>query len=180
METLIFMLLGGHSSRMCGGSDFSLGRPWDQMIHALPYLFLPLGPVACLLAFAGAWLGKTTGHGQYLSLGRSRQHPENDERLDFIVRFFMGPQTRPDEARDLVGLLVTALAQTLPAALLLAMAGHFTAALVMALSAGAKPVLYGLNSDLSASFGWRYSSWWPEFLWGAAAWGGVAWASSLA
>lgn len=82
----LIALAFGWVSRMCGGGPPKL--PWvtDQLIYALPYAFIasPAGPWA-VLAYAGAVLGKLTGHGRGISLGEPMKEGSKPERLEYLI-----------------------------------------------------------------------------------------------
>lgn len=184
MQIILFIVLvalGGWISRMCGGGRPRL--PWglDQWLYAIPYALVVLfanltviGGFTGALALVGAMLGKRTGHGQYLSIGRRRQPPALDEKLDFIVRFFMGPQRRPDRKRDLVGMLVTGTAVGLLPALFLVAGGHVAAAALVLLSGSAKCLGYWFGDRWAVLTGRRYTTLPCEILTGCFGWGLVA------
>jgi phosphotransferase system glucose/maltose/N-acetylglucosamine-specific IIC component len=177
---LILAVLGGWISRMCGG-----GWPLDggipKLLYAVPYgviviAFAGFGLpalVGAVLAFAGATTGKRTGHGQYITLGRYRQPEAQDERLDCIVRFFMGFDRGGNVKRDLVGLLVTGLSVTLLPGIVLMLFGQVAAGLVVVLSGAGKPLAYWIGHKYALLTGKKYSSLAGEVLTGTFGWGGL-------
>ncbi|MCC7305831.1 MAG: hypothetical protein IT558_06180 [Alphaproteobacteria bacterium] len=81
-------------SRMCGGAPPPLGRPYTQILYAIPLGLICLkSGVFTLAAFAGAYFGKSTGHGQWMSLAHVIKKV-HEEPLDFIVTWFWGPDPR--------------------------------------------------------------------------------------
>lgn len=108
---VLISLLFGWVSRMAGGGPPRL--PWvtDQLIYALPYAIIaaPAGPWA-ILAYAGAVLGKLTGHGGGIDLGHSVKG-RDPERLEFLIRFLRGRIS--EYWYDVLLLTVTGLAVTL-------------------------------------------------------------------
>lgn len=133
---LIFCLLGGWFSRMCGGAWPRL--PWglDQWIYALPYALM-------IFHVSGSWwllplcgvavmIGKRVGHGSGIDLGRSQKIEAPRNLLESLI------SNNFDEAtpyqRDVIFLAATGQAVTflpalvvsfvsLPAALALAVSG---------------------------------------------------------
>lgn len=189
ISLFVFSGIGGWLSRMCGGGWPKLEYGMDQWLYALPYfaVFVIDGYTIQnvgfgLLAYLAAVAGTRTGHGQYLSLGRWRQDPKKgqmDEKLDFIVRFFYGYQTRPNRARDIFGLVVTGLAVTLLAGILLAVQGHFTAGILVVISGALKPLGYMLEDAHSKFTGVKYTTTLGEFERGVTGWCALACATFL-
>lgn len=109
----LFAASGGAFSRLCGKkSHIPFGL--EQWLYAVPYLLIFTGSLWGIPALIGAAIGKRTGHGQYIQLGYlPRQNFENDEALDFIVKFFMGEDKGGNYWRCVAGLAVTGLAVTL-------------------------------------------------------------------
>lgn len=185
---LLLALLGGWISRMCGGGKPELPFGLDTWIYCFPYavlfwllstspLFLGLG----LLSFAGAFVGKRTGHGQYLSYGHAlRGNPKLDERLDFIVRLIAGaevPVGQPTKYyRCAVGMAVTGLAETLLPGLLYAAAVDPLSGAIIAVSGAFKTVGYQVGWFLyDRGFQKLRPNIYGEFLNGFKAWGLLAW-----
>lgn len=143
---IIFALVGGWLSRMCGGGPPRL--PWglDQWLYAIPYALIAmpaLAPIAALAGaseknrrhtaaillfpFAGAFVGKRTGHGNGLDMGRSPRG--EDEALEFITKPLHGKI--PEYWYDALLMSVTGIAVTLLAGIVVAvinpLAGIFLA-----------------------------------------------------
>lgn len=107
LSIVSFALLGGWLSRMCGGGPPKL--PWglDQWIYALPYMVVSIPAVTAIatifsngkisikhekhwfalaaLPYAGAFLGKRTGHGGGIDAGTSTKE-RDDEALEFLIK----------------------------------------------------------------------------------------------
>lgn len=103
-----FASLGGWLSRMCGGGPPKL--PWglDQWIYGLPYALIALPVTATigalvgleekdrkymwatiLLPYAGAVVGKRTGHGGGIDMG-TWTGERDDEALEFLIKPLRG------------------------------------------------------------------------------------------
>lgn len=150
---VIWALVGAFISRMCGGMKPKL--PWglDQWIYALPYGLLPgaalwaLNPYVAvglgLLSYAGAFLGKRTGHGGGLDLGTWTK-PRSDERLEFLIKPLHGKI--PEYWYDALLLAVTGVAVSLVA----------SAAIAVVSPLAALPTLIGgLLKPLPYMLGWK-------------------------
>lgn len=126
---VIFAVVGGWLSRMCGGAPPKLPYGLDQWFYALPYLLagVPAGlaiatvlgvkkenrkyfTTLALLPYTAAFLGKRTGHGGGIDLGTSGKVRE-DEKLEFIVKPLHGKI--PEYWYDVLLLSVTGLAVTI-------------------------------------------------------------------
>lgn len=142
--------IGAFISRMCGGGKPDLKYGLDQFIYAVPFFLinLPAGVFLALVSYGFAVLGKRTGHGQYLSVGGPRQPPLLDEKLDGIVRFFMGPDRGYSVKRDVVGMVVTGLALTLVPGLIHCFTESVVNGLLIILSGAAKGGVYYLGRYL--------------------------------
>ena len=82
------------TSRICGGAPPPVPRPFDVILFAAPLGIVCLhADLWAILAFVGAFLGKSTGHGQYMSLNNYLKKV-HAERLDFIVAWFWGQDPR--------------------------------------------------------------------------------------
>lgn len=118
-----------------------------------------------LSAFALCLAGKATGHGQYINYPK----PVTPEKLDFIVRWFFGPDTFTNPYRDAFGLVAVGLAAVSGAVLALIPLNP-PAALILTLGGGMKAPAYMI--------GWRLSDKYPteigEVLTGAFAFGTLA------
>lgn len=139
---ILFVLLGGFLSRLCGRKSvipFGL----EQWLYALPYLLIFASSLWGIPAYIAAVMGKRTGHGQYLALGRGeRQSFELDERLDFIVRFFFGVDRGGSYWRCVTGMAVTGLAVTIVPGILYAMIINPLSGTLIALSGASKAFAY--------------------------------------
>lgn len=155
LSALVFLVAFSHLSRMCGGGKPKL--PWglDQWIYALPYGLIPLFSSApwflailgAFVAFATAFLGKRTGHGQYFDLASSTKVIK-PEFFDFAMDPIFGDD--PNEIRigpgnywrDLTGLALTGAVVPLGLSIFLLCTGHWVAALLVFLSGAAKAHAY--------------------------------------
>lgn len=124
---------------MCGGGWPKLPAGLDQWLYALPYglLCLPLGPWA-ILAYAGAFLGKRTGHGNFMDLGRWTK-PAKPERLEFLIDHLK--VRLPAFWYDAAGLALTGIAVTIIPGIILAF-HHPAAGAILALSGATKAPAY--------------------------------------
>lgn len=170
---LIFALVGGVLSRMCGGGRPRL--PWgvDQFLYAIPYGLVG-GLYGFAPAYAGAVLGKRTGHGQYLNYGYgARTNPNDDERLDFIVRFFFGVDNGGNYWRCFFGMVVTGMAVTLLPGIIACFALDPISGLVLAASGATKAVAYSIGHFVYRNLGIKkfYFTVIGEFLTGFFAYG---------
>lgn len=144
--------VGGALSRMAGGGLFKLPLGLDQWLYALPYaavyFVLPDGwqwywaALGALLSYAGAFLGKRTGHGQYIHLKWGKLNPAEFERLDFIVKLVFGPDKGGQYWRSVFGLAVTGLACTLLAGVCFAVSGAWAGAALVWAGGAAKGLAY--------------------------------------
>ena len=150
----------GILSRMCGGGFVKLPYGLDQWLYAFPFAilgYLSIGWWGVLLAGIFAFLGKRTGHGQYMDLG-SWTGIVKPERLDLIVKWFFGKdpnkthQGAGSKVRDFFGLCVTGAFTALGASIALALGGHLWLSLIVFLGGAAKGVAYLVGWD----------AWWPE------------------
>ena len=175
--TIIMALLGGWISRMCGGGWPKLKWGLDQWLYALPYglVFLPFAPLASALAFVGAFLGKRTGHGQYHGRAGKVVAKDEQERLDFIVRFFFGEDTG-QYWRKQFGLAVTGVAVTLAPGILYAVEVDALTGAFLAVSGASKTLAYMIGYYVHDVVG--YKKFVPtaigEFLTGVMGWGLLA------
>lgn len=116
MFKLLMPLIGGWVSRIVGGGFPSTWIPIPaQWIYAIPYFFIFNDLKLSLLSYVITGVTKRFGHGQYIGLGYSARQPkENDEKLDFIVKFFFGEDNGGNYWRCAFGLAVTGLIMTIP------------------------------------------------------------------
>jgi hypothetical protein len=96
-------LIGGVISRFHGGGFAPSKKIWRNLAWSIPLACIAAWPYAgagalavFVLVLATLYPGKTTGHGQYMSLGKVVKRID-PERLDFIVAWFFGPDWRTDE-----------------------------------------------------------------------------------
>lgn len=169
---LCFAATGAVISRMCGGGKPKLPYGLDQFVYALPYAIFPVHFLLAVLSYAGGVLGKRTGHGQYfhLSAPRSACPPENDERFDFIVRFFFGPDIDGRKNRywrNFFGMTLSGLWPVLVATIALVLSGYVLAALIVLIGGLLKAPAYAV----SQKFG--YGTEIGEYVTGAFGWGSV-------
>jgi hypothetical protein len=147
------------TSRMCGGAPPPLGRPYVQILFALPLALLcAKAGIFSVFAFAGAFFGKSTGHGLWMSLNYVIKK-SHTEPLDFIVAWFWGQDPRvvaTDNAqaillsneygmtrlywRSVTGLVVAGLAVTIIPAIIFGLFNSATGGVLLFLSgAGMAP-----------------------------------------
>lgn len=159
---ILFALLGGWLSRMCGGAPPKLPFGLDQWIYALPYLFITFPaliimlmtinprrgykqylPIMLALAgYSGAVLGKRTGHGGGMDAGHSDDEPYNSrepEKLEFLILWLHGKI--PQYWYDILLLTITGLAVTLLSGIIVAFINPFWG-VFLALSGATKGVAY--------------------------------------
>jgi len=141
---LMFALLGGFVSRMCGGMPPKL--PWglDQHIYAAPYAFVvwPVSWIASVASYVGAFLGKRTGHGNGIDAGHV-PHPSDDEKLEFLIKWLHG--RIPEYWYDILLLSITGFAVTLVAGVCLLFVNPL---------AGTVIALSGLTKGFAYMVGW--------------------------
>lgn len=139
---------------MCGGSKPKLPLGLDQHLYAVPYAFIGylLNPLWIPLCYISAFLGKRTGHGQYMDLGRWLKKVTN-ERLDFIVKWFFGDDTFDNKDRDLCGLIITGVLTSFGTGVALLVSGHYLLALGILLTGAAKGPSYVIGWKYKDSFG---------------------------
>lgn len=138
---LLFGLIGGWLSRMCGGAPPKLYFGVDQFLYAYPYalvasyflISLPsyLFPAAFSVAYIAAIVGKRTGHGGGMDLGHSPEEPgqgRTPEKLEYLI---LGLHGRIDQYwYDALLLAITGMAVTLVPGLILMVADPFWGAVV--------------------------------------------------
>lgn len=162
---LIFALIGGWLSRMCGGAPPKL--PWglDQWLYALPYLVISL-PASlavaalastkkenrkyfssiALLPYTAAFLGKRTGHGGGMDLATNNKEPgqgREAERLEFLILPLHGKISQ--YWYDTLLLAITGIAVTLLAGILV-MFVSFGCGLLLAISGLSKAPAYMIGA----------------------------------
>lgn len=156
MGLLIFALLGGWISRMCGGAPPKLPFGLDQWLYALPYgaliayalhLAFPHSATIIISGTLGLYLltvmAKRTGHGGGMDLGHSTV-ARKDEALEFLIKRWRGRIS--EYAYDFLLLAITGLAVTLPSAI----------ALIFISPACALLMIYsGVCKSISYVIGWR-------------------------
>lgn len=82
----LFTLLGGILSRLCGSDKYGLPLGLEQWLYALPYGLINIaGGWWAIAAFAGAFLGKRTGHGRGMSLKEPMKVGSKPEKLEYLV-----------------------------------------------------------------------------------------------
>jgi hypothetical protein len=176
LYALFLIVVGSVMYRIRGGLVPAFPRPTDQILFALPF-----GAIAYKISNRNIWwfigvlslttLSLTTGHGAFMDLGRVN-YPVSPERLDFIVRWFFGPDNFHSFWRDGFGLAITGLAVTLPCAIALAIHKKYILSLILLLSGALKfPAYY---------IGWEVFSGTEggEYLYGAFAWASAIWVYS--
>lgn len=145
IAVVIASCVGAFVSRMCGGGKPKL--PWglDQFVYGLPYLLCGDGLLR-LVAYAGAVIGKRLGHGQYFWLAVLRGDPAGDERFDFIVRLFFGPDVDGPKRywRNFFGMFLSGIFVPLASCIILIAQGHVLAAAILFAGGAMKPVCYAV------------------------------------
>lgn len=161
---LLITLYMGFFSRVTGGGFVDLPLSLENWLYALPYgvlsylavslsfsLDLTYEILSGLVGFAGAYMGKRTGHGQYMDLATWKRTIE-PEKLDFIVKLFFGEdrnvaQTgKGDYWRDVFGCVVVGIAVPfIPTIILMASGMYFLGFLL---------ILGGAAKGLAYMFGW--------------------------
>lgn len=157
--------------RVRGGLAPALPRPFDQMLFALaygaivfrvsknnPYLFIGVMLVTALAL--------STGHGQYMDLALV-DGVSGEERVDFILKWFFGPDDFQSYRRDFCGLMVTGLIVTIPTGVVLALYKEYKAATVIGCSGVLKAVAYALSFEMG------YATEGGEYLTGFLLWSAV-------
>jgi len=142
-------------SRMAGGGFVYLPLGLDQHLYAVPYAFVGLLCTGSWwffwLAYATAFLGKRTGHGQYMDLGTWSKEVE-PETLDFIVEAIFGKDNYDSYWRDFFGLTITGLVVALGATIALIVSGNFLFALLILLGASLKSISYMIGWKVHKMF----------------------------
>ena len=143
LAVILFAFFGGWLSRMAGGAPPKL--PWglDQWLYAIPYAFhAPVTSWWAILGYAGAFLGKRTGHGVFMDLG-TWEKPTDDERLEFIIKPLKG-KLHP-YWYDFLGLALTGISVSLLAGVVLSASGHILPGIILALSGLTKAPAYAIG-----------------------------------
>jgi len=139
-------------SRMCGGAPPKLPLGLDQWLYAIPYGvvgFLTGGYIWAAVAYATAFIGKRTGHGQYFDLGLNKIPPgDNVEKVDFIVRLLYGKDEGGNFWRDLFGLTLTGVLVSIGAGVGLIFNSHYILGAVILLTGAAKGLAYVIGHKL--------------------------------
>lgn len=151
---LALPFLGALLSRISGGMKPTLPGKLAQCLYSLLYFAAPL----CLgfawpwsvLAGGMAFVGKITGHGQYMDLG-SWLLKTSPERVDFIVKWIFGDDPNVTQTtilqpgnywRDFFGLAVTGMLCAFGLFLALCFHGLFVPAFVVLAGGAAKSLAY--------------------------------------
>lgn len=138
---LVFGIIGGIISRMCGSERVKLPFGLAQWIYALPYglVCLPAGILA-LAGYGAAFAGKRTGHGRGISLGHMIKVTAKPEKLEFLVRWLKN--NVPVYWYKVLILAVTGMAVTLLPGILLALYQNVFWGVFLALSGVTKAPAY--------------------------------------
>lgn len=141
----------GILSRMNGGGFYDLPFGLDAHLYALPYAILGCiygGFFGFVLGYTFAFIGKRTGHGQYMDLGTWNKEVE-PEKVDFLVQLAYGKDTYNNKWRDLFGLTLTGLLVAIGAGFVLIFTGHVFMGLGVLLGGSLKGIAYliGWNCD---------------------------------
>ncbi len=132
---IVFSLMGGWLSRMCGGAPPKL--PWglDQWFYAMPYMLIGLPALGAIAAamelnsrtrkyayailpvtYFSAVTGKRTGHGGGLDMGNSDKEPgdgRDPEKLEYLILWLHDKM--PRYWYDALLMAITGVAVTIPA-----------------------------------------------------------------
>lgn len=180
INILIFALLGGLSSRICGGARPQFMWGGNAMFHALPYGLIFLPHWWAVIPFICATIGKKTGHVPYIQMGYIYEHTiGRAPALDPIVSLFFGEHTKGDYWRSFFGLIVTGLAVTLIPALIYGTTVSAAGGFMIALGGALKPIGYMIDWQLYKRGIREASTLYGENLSGFFAWGCLAIGVSL-
>lgn len=134
-------------SRMSGGGWPKLPLGLDQWCYALPYLLIcwPVAGLWSILPYICAVMGKRTGHGGFMDLGRWKRK-RDEERLEFIIRHLKGKI--PDSRYDFIGLAITGVSVSFVPVLVL-LASNPVHSFVLLVSGAAKAVAYWIGWEFA-------------------------------
>lgn len=156
---IVGALLFGYLSRAIGANKGDLIPTWmnplKDWLYAIPYgvVGYSMGAIGATLGYAGAFLAKRTGHGQYLDLG-TWFGIIKAEKLDFVIRWFYGEDKnvtqkgQGDYWRDFTGLVVTGLATSLLSGIVVCLSTSWTLGFLIILGGAMKGPAYAI--------GWKY------------------------
>lgn len=157
---ILFILALSYLSRMCGGAPPKLPYGLDQWLYAIPFAVnaaviltgLPLWLEIILVAtsYAGAFVGKRTGHGGGMDDARSEKEPGAGRTLE-KVEYLIYPWLYKKVSRklyDFVLVTLTGLAVTLASAIAFFYNGSILSGIVMIISGGAKGIAYQIGWKL--------------------------------
>ncbi len=145
MIVILAAILGGWSSRNCGGGWPKMPLALEQWIYGIPYgAAMAINPISAVIAYLCAVLGKRMGHGQYIHLGKKRQVITQDEVIDPLLRFFFGVDRGGAYWRCVCGLAITGLAVTVPTGVLYGGKGGA----MIAISGASKGMAYMIGHSL--------------------------------
>lgn len=131
ISLILFAILGGWVSRMCGGAPPKLPIGMAQWVYAYPYAVIASFSFieesffywpAYTLALLSALAGKRTGHGGGMDLGNSPKEPgqgRTPEKLEYLILWLHGRIDR--YWYDVLLLAITGLAVTIIPGLILVM-----------------------------------------------------------
>jgi hypothetical protein len=160
---MVFSLLGGWLSRMCGGGPPKLPLGLDQWLYAVPYFLIGLPIIlpawalflktpktikgwriwlVLAIAYIAAVTGKRTGHGGGIDMGHSSEEVgagRDPEKLEYPILWLNG--VIKTYWYDALLLGITGIVGTIPAGIILSFF-HGGAGLLLAVSGATKPLAY--------------------------------------
>lgn len=162
---------------MCGGGKPKLPFGLDQWVYALPYglCLATFSPIGAILSYIAAVGGKRTGHGQYHGRAGYVAPLEEQEQLDFIVKWFFGPDTG-GYWRKQFGLAITGMAVTLVCGIAYGIEFDALRGAAIAFSGASKVLAYMLAYFIYDKIGFRKfkATEMGEFFTGVFGWGSLA------
>lgn len=181
LSLILFSLLGGWLSRMCGGAPPKLPFGLDQWLYGLPYLLIGVPamlmvtawsksaskwnkwyPATLLAAYLSAVIGKRTGHGGGMDLGHSPEEPgkgREAEKIEYLILWLDGQLSK--YWYDALLLALTGLLVTVPAGILVAFISPFWGAF-LAVSGITKPIAYMIGWAIYPNFTGKGLKWLNE------------------
>ena len=176
MYVLMASLVFGFLSRVIGAKKGSILPSWfnpiKDWVYATPYGLIGIlcfygygystSFLAFLVCFLVAFLGKRTGHGQWMDLG-TWDAPVSPESLDFLVFFILGKDSYKSYWRDFLGLTISGIFISLGCVISLLLINQYLLALLVLLGGALKSVSYAIGFKVFKS---KYPTEVGEFLTG--------------